>query len=66
MPEIVYLQYLITRMRAQLQDVARDEQGEVMEKVIITAIFAALAIAVGAIIVARVTDKANSIQTGTP
>jgi hypothetical protein len=37
-----------------------------MEKVIITAIFAALAIAVGAIIVARVTDKANSIQTGTP
>jgi hypothetical protein len=66
MPELVYLHYLVTRLRSQLSQVAHDERGEVMEKVIITAIFAALAIAVGAIIVARVTDKANSIQTGTP
>jgi hypothetical protein len=40
----------------------RDEEGSVVEKVILTAIFAALAIAVGAIIVAKVTDKANSIN----
>ena len=40
-----------------------DERGEVTEKVIITAIFAALAIAAGAIIVAKVTDKANAIPT---
>ena len=33
-----------------------------VEKVILTAIFAALAIAVGAIIVAKVMDKANSIN----
>jgi hypothetical protein len=66
MPELVYLHYLVTRMRTRLHEVANDERGEAMEKVIITAIFAALAIAVGAIIVARVTDKANSIQTGTP
>ena len=65
MPELVHLHYLVNRLRAQLHDVAHDERGEAMEKVIITAIFAALAIAVGAIIVARVTDKANSIQTGT-
>ena len=40
----------------------RDEEGSVVEKVILTAVFAALAIAVGAIIVAKVMDKANSIN----
>ena len=39
-----------------------NEEGSVVEKVILTAIFAALAIAVGAIIVAKVTSKANSIN----
>ena len=39
-----------------------DEEGSAVEKVILTAIFAALAIAVGAIIVAKVTAKANSIN----
>jgi len=39
-----------------------NEAGTVVEKVILTAIFAALAIAVGAIIVAKVTSKANSIN----
>ncbi len=42
----------------------RDEDGTVVETVIITAIFAALAIAVGAIIVAKVTAKAHSINLG--
>jgi hypothetical protein len=39
-----------------------NDEGSVVEKVILTAVFAALAIAVGAIIVAKVTDKANSIN----
>lgn len=39
-----------------------DEAGTVVEKVILTAIFALLAITVGAIIVAKVTSKANSIN----
>jgi hypothetical protein len=39
-----------------------NEEGSVVEKVILTAIFAALAIAIGAIIVAKVTAKANSIN----
>ncbi|HEX4216928.1 MAG TPA: hypothetical protein VHZ02_01050 [Acidimicrobiales bacterium] len=39
-----------------------DETGSAVEKVILTAIFAALAIAVGAIIVSKVTAKANSIN----
>jgi hypothetical protein len=38
------------------------DAGTVVEKVVLTAIFAALAIAVGAIIVAKVTAKANSIN----
>jgi hypothetical protein len=40
----------------------RGEEGSVVEKVILTAVFAALAIAVGAIIVLKITDKANSIN----
>jgi hypothetical protein len=40
----------------------RGEEGSVVEKVILTAIFAALAIAVGAIIVSKVMTKANSID----
>jgi hypothetical protein len=40
----------------------RSEEGSAVEKVILTAIFAALALAVGAIIVAKVTAKANSIN----
>lgn len=40
----------------------RSEEGSVVEKVILTAIFAALAIAIGAIIVSKVTAKANSIN----
>ncbi len=43
---------------------AFDEEGSVVEKVILTAIFAALAISIGAIIVAKVTAKAKSINLG--
>lgn len=41
----------------------RDERGVVTETVILVAVFAALALAVGAIIVLKVTQKANSIPT---
>lgn len=50
-------------VRVGLQAIRKhDEQGSVVEKVILTAVFAALAIAVGAIIVAKVTAKAHSIN----
>ena len=45
-----------------LDSIRRDEEGSVVETVIITAVFAALAIAIGVIIVAKVTSKANSID----
>ena len=48
---------LKTRARA----FARDQRGEVTATVILIAVFAALALTVGAIIVTKVTAKANSI-----
>jgi hypothetical protein len=45
-----------------IDTVLPDERGSVVETVIITAVFAALAIAIGAIIVAKITTKANTID----
>jgi len=58
---VVLLTYIRSHTRAAG---GWNEAGSVVEKVILTAIFAALAIAVGAIIVAKVTAKANSINLG--
>jgi hypothetical protein len=63
MPEIGTLHLLYTYLASRLAAAHGDERGEVTEKVILIAIFAALAIAVGVIIVAKVTAKANSITT---
>ena len=58
-PVVVAARWL--RMRA-----SADERGETTEKVIITAVFAALALAVASIIVFKVTSKANSIPVDGP
>jgi uncharacterized membrane protein YidH (DUF202 family) len=50
-------------IRRQLR---HDERGEVTEKVIITALFAALALTAATIITLKVTDKAESIPTDAP
>ena len=57
------IQYLIALAYVVAERIQPDDRGETTEKVIITAIFAALALAVGAIIVAKVTGKAESIPT---
>lgn len=59
---LTYLYALMVIVRARVADARRSEAGSTAEKVILTAVFAALAIAVGAIIVAKVTAKANSIN----
>lgn len=59
-PALVYLQCWL---ELRLGGIRRDERGETTEKVIITAMFAALALAIGAIIILKVTNKANSIST---
>ena len=57
--------YTITCMRlawARLRALSRDEAGYTTQVVIITAVLAALALAVGAIITAKVLSKANNIN----
>jgi hypothetical protein len=50
-------------LRARWNVARRDELGMTTETVILIAIFAGLAIAAGAIIVAKVINKANNIPT---
>ncbi|MGO9873845.1 MAG: hypothetical protein ACLPVY_08595 [Acidimicrobiia bacterium] len=66
MNELAVLSVLLPILRARWERTCRDERGDVTEKVIIVAIFAALAIAAGAIIVTKVTAKANAIPTNSP
>lgn len=54
---------LWTCLRVRFVDPVRtNEEGSTVETVIITALFAAMAIVVGTIIVLKVTSKANSID----
>jgi len=59
---LVYFWVLWSAARVRAGESWRSEDGTAVEKVILTAIFAALAIAIGAIIVAKVTAKANSLN----
>ncbi|WP_409497264.1 hypothetical protein [Amycolatopsis sp. cmx-11-12] len=52
---------LIARLRLALERLRHDESGYSTEAVVVTALLAALAIAVVAIIVIKVTQKANGI-----
>jgi hypothetical protein len=66
MNELAVISILIPILRARWDATCGNERGDVTEKVIIVAIFAALAIAAGAIIVTKVTAKANAIPTNSP
>ncbi|GAA3432315.1 hypothetical protein [Kutzneria kofuensis] len=56
------VQILIARIRVELQRLHRDEGGYSTEAVVVTAALVLLAIAVIAIIVTKVTQKANGIN----
>lgn len=58
------IQPLMWWLRGRIALTSSDERGEVVPWVIIVAVTAALAIAVGAIIVAKVTQKANNVNLG--
>jgi hypothetical protein len=60
---MVFLVPTFLWLRARFETARRDEHGMTTETVILIAIFAGLAIAAGAIIVAKVIDKANTIPT---
>ena len=58
------IQPMLWWLRGRIALTSADERGEVVPWVIIVAVTAALAIAVGAIIVAKVTEKANNVNLG--
>lgn len=65
--EVLRFWWAVARARldsARATDADYGERGMTTETVIITAVLAALALAATAIIVAKVTAKANSIPTG--
>jgi hypothetical protein len=65
MPELAVLQAMVFVLRARLDAARRDEHGSpTVETVLIAAGLAAVAIAAVAIILVKVTSKANSIPTG--
>ena len=59
-----YLWYLDVRRRVSA--LARDERGDAYTSTIMIAIGVVIAITVGGILLAKFTDKANSIDTDTP
>lgn len=63
MSELHYLRTLWSYYRARLDDARGEEGAFTTEAAIITAILAALALAAGAIITAKVVGKAESIPT---
>ena len=63
MNQLILIHMMMKTLRHRWEVARHNERGEVTEKVIIVAIFAALAIAAGAIIVTKVTAKANAIPT---
>ena len=64
-PEIAYVLAVFTLLRARVAG-ADSQRGDVMQWVLVTAIGVTLAVAVGAIIIGKVTEKANQISTSTP
>ena len=57
------LALVVVSNRELRERLRRDEKGEVTEKVIITALFAALALTAATIITIKVTERAESIPT---
>ncbi len=63
-PEVQLVLALFGQLRRRVA--ADPERGEVVQWVLLAAIGATMAITVGAIILAKMTDKANQISTTTP
>ncbi|MFD0905706.1 hypothetical protein [Actinomadura sediminis] len=64
-PSVAYLRALFDDRLARLRDEDERSRGaSAIEWAIITALLAAIAIAIGGIILEKVRDKANSINTG--
>ena len=63
-PEVQLILAFFHSLRSRVGE--DSERGEVVQWVLLAAIGATMAITVGAIILAKVTDKANQVSTTTP
>lgn len=63
-PELAVLRAAAMYLKARWEAAKHDESGGVAERVVLVALFVALAIAAGAIIYTKVINKANSINLG--
>ena len=65
MPELTYLSALRTMLAAKLPEEGErpNDAGDIVQYVVITAALALAAVAIVAIIVAKITGKAQSLQT---
>jgi hypothetical protein len=63
-PEVQLVLALFSQLRSRVA--ADPDRGEVVQWVLLAAIGATMAITVGAIILTKMTDKANQISTTTP
>lgn len=63
-PEVQLVLAIFAHLRRRV--VGDPERGEVVQWVLLAAIGATMAITVGAIILTKMTDKANQISTTTP
>ena len=67
MPELQFLTAWWTALKSARQEIAGDERpsdaGDIVQYVVITAALALAAVAIVAIIVAKLTNKAGSLQT---
>jgi hypothetical protein len=64
LPEVQLVLAVFGQLRARVT--GNPERGEVVQWVLLAAIGATMAITVGAILLAKVTDKANQVSTTTP
>ncbi|MGH9069043.1 MAG: hypothetical protein ACRD0J_16385 [Acidimicrobiales bacterium] len=64
-PELVVLRAMTTYLKGRWRDARHDEWGGVAERVVLVALFVAIAIAAGAIIYTKVIAKAKGINLTT-
>ncbi|MGQ0468003.1 MAG: hypothetical protein ACT4QG_22135 [Sporichthyaceae bacterium] len=62
MPELTYLRALLDTLRPDPDDEPPRDAGDIVQYVVITAALAIAAVAIVALIVAKITGKAASLQ----
>ncbi len=64
MPELHLLRYAVVVLSSCIDRIRRDERGTTLEVVLLSVSLATAALVAGAVLVARITEQANSIPTG--